>query len=520
MVFHILIVVLFAGTSGALDQYENYTTLGFSKTVDVNPPETPDDNKPYVIAKNENVSIDSNRENSIAVIDDGLKNATVTGRERPTTNTTIIKASMDSTKTSSGTPKPTQMPFLLRMALCVQKNKGYFNQNGKLAINITVTACCTYKIQNHDLNSLLRKDVHAATIIIDFWISIFVVFIGLVGNIVSFVVLSIQPVNTSLFLLKALSITDALYCLWYLMFSPYNTAFQYTNWVSNRDSDIVHWIPLNKSMLNLVNFVLQTISIWLVALLTIDRFITVCFPFKAKLLCTMNKVRLQVAILVWFSIMFCIPSAFQTKAYLYPNPCTGAQLVASYQTDFGMSYGSSMVYDIILDGFLRYIIPVTMVFAMNSLLIKALNKAATNRMQLSSDSNQKDNKNITMVLVTVATVFLILVLPHLGAKIMRTVAWLQKDKQISLAIDESVLTTALKFLMIASNLSLRIKSSINFFLYIVISQKFRKGFSKLIHCGRIHDVDSPSASPSYREIGPQGFQTRNTSYKTSSFKVA
>ncbi|CAH1784789.1 unnamed protein product [Owenia fusiformis] len=410
--------------------------------------------------------------------------------------TTVLPTSEKGTTTLESNPNtesdtPTEEDVLLD---CIYNNDGVYIDliTSEYMLNETVVFCCQLQIKNYDVHSLMTKEMTKVYEIIEFWISICLVFIGLVGNGVSFVILYREKTSTSMFLLKALSSCDALYCLWYLMFAPYSIAYEITPWIKNRESNIVNWIPFHFLKLGLVNYVLQTISIWLVVLLTIDRYIAICYPFRAKVLCTLNKVRIEVGVLIILSICFAIPKGFQNASEMSVNACLRTPYVETVLTKFGESFGCAVVYNIILDGFLRYIIPVIMVLVMNILLIRVLTKAAANRVQMSSisETSQQDN-GITKMLVTVATVFLILILPQVGAKILKSLVYLSMKNKISLSVNVS--PTAVESVVLASNLALRLNSSINFILYIIVSQRFRKGFAQLFRCSRVLKSDTTSS---------------------------
>ncbi|CAH1784791.1 unnamed protein product [Owenia fusiformis] len=390
----------------------------------------------------------------------------------------------DASNVTSTIP-PTFFPLEVRFRQCYVRKNSY---------SVDVRAlCCTYEAHGYDMDSLKLSENNLAYVVVEFWFSLFLCLFGLGGNIISFMVLSKERTNTSMFFLRALAANDGIYCLWYILFTPYIIAYDKTKWINSgsRISDIAHWIPLNQGYLGLVNFILQTISIWLVVLLTIDRFIAVSMPLQARLLCTMNKARIQVGILIVLVIGFALPKAFQFTYFLIDNVCfktPGTRLLKINFTDFGKTYGMTVGYDIIASGLLRYIIPVFSVLIMNILLIRILGNASANRSELVKGAHDgQQGRGITVMLVTVATTYTLLLLPLVGIKILRSLFFFQLNKEIFI---HEKLRLYVSYANLAGNLCLRLNSSINFLLYIVVSRKFRKGIVALFRCDRVTVKDT------------------------------
>ncbi|CAH1773676.1 unnamed protein product [Owenia fusiformis] len=357
--------------------------------------------------------------------------------------------------------------------------------------------CCPPYNKDLNLDSLRPKGLTMASMAIEFWLSIVLCAGGLIGNILAFIILSKDNTNTSIFILKSLALVDGTYCLWYLMFDPFLTAYQNTTWVQHRDTKIVHWIALNKQYLGFVNKTLQLLSSWLVVLLTLDRYIVVCKPFKASSLCTLTKARVEVVCISICCICYNIPTCFHQESYMSVNPCTGAPVGMRKLTPFGNSYGYGIVYGMICEGLIKYIIPVVSVLAMNGLLVSALRKAARRRKALVTSTekdSQKGRDNLTLMLTVVAFMFLLLILPAMGVKIVQILYYFHRSEKIVLNVDILKFSYGLAYcVLIISDLFLRINSSINFIIYTLVSARFRRGLYELVCCKKMADRIQDSA---------------------------
>ena len=55
----------------------------------------------------------------------------------------------------------------------------------------------------------------------------------------------------------------------------------------------------------------QTASVYLTVLVTVERFVVVCHPLKARSLCTTTRTRLGVLLVMFFSILYNMSRFFE-----------------------------------------------------------------------------------------------------------------------------------------------------------------------------------------------------------------
>ncbi|CAH1784787.1 unnamed protein product [Owenia fusiformis] len=344
--------------------------------------------------------------------------------------------------------------------------------------------CCDPFLSDRDRHTFMKKHEAQVNVIMYFWISLFLCLGGLVGNILSFIVLYRQKVNTSVFFLKCLAVSDGLYMLWYLVFDLYYTAYDSSPWVTNREDPSAHVIPANYIYTNLGNTTLTLYSSWLVVLLTVDRFIIVRMPLMANSLCTLNKARVEAFVLFVCCVGFCLPILWQYTSSIELHPCWDYLIMYKDPTPFGRTFGTVFMYNVVLTGLLRSLIPVVMVFIMNILLVIGLVKAGKRRRQLVSNVGKEDQKRdetISLMLITVATLYVVLLLPRLGLYVLRSLWMAQKYLDVNLNISSAALTSIAYYAPI-SDLSVRVNCAINFIIYVLVSKKFRDGLKELVCC--------------------------------------
>ncbi|CAH1784788.1 unnamed protein product, partial [Owenia fusiformis] len=185
------------------------------------------------------------------------------------------------------------------------------------------------------------------------------------------------------------------------------------------------------------------------------------------------------------------PILWQYTSSIELHPCWDYLIMYKDPTpSFGGTYGTLFVYDVVLSGLIKNLIPVLIVFIMNVLLIVGLMKASARRRKLVTNGKeaQKRDENISLMLITVAVLYLILLLPSLGLKILRCLWMVKTYLEVDLNIDDKYFDS-ITFYAMVSDLLIRVNSAINFIIYVLVSKKFRDGLMKLICCKRVSKTE-------------------------------
>jgi hypothetical protein len=272
--------------------------------------------------------------------------------------------------------------------------------------------------------------------------------LGIFMNVVSIIVLSKDhPTKRgSVLLLQVLCLADSFYLLmnfltwvlpsWLLhtsdvdlnCFSPYGYL------AARVDGDKYYTRVLEASAL---------IAIWLVVILTMDRFAVIYFPLKSIHICTVKVTVIQVIILMCYVIIWTIISE-----------------VLDRQVEVGFMLTASFI--------LNAPVPATIVLILNIGIARSLHLSKTKRKTMSHRGSEAlDEAAVTARLFAVALTFLICEIPILLYAIFKEALG---DSNITMIFD------------MVSALFQNVNSSVNFMLYFLTGSRFRANLLRLVMC--------------------------------------
>ena len=196
---------------------------------------------------------------------------------------------------------------------------------------------------------------------VELYVISLLIVVGLVGNVVSVIVLRRDKERRDvLFLLQALAVADLLYLLAAALRYPLKYLLPGERFVEMQP--IV--FPLLKTF--------QTVTIWMMVLVTVDRFSCVCRPLDAPRLFN-SAARRRYAVAV-FAVGFAYnaPRYADSCVYRWYDVCTRRVYT---RMSYRESFTSPIYYDIygdILYTLLLYIGPLTILIFMNCKLVQAI----------------------------------------------------------------------------------------------------------------------------------------------------
>ena len=125
---------------------------------------------------------------------------------------------------------------------------------------------------------------------------------GMSGNILSIIVLGKDRTvrKTTGFLLQMLALADTVYLTTCLFFQTLNTITKHSSWIPG----LRHGWPYMEPYVWPCASIAQTAAVWLVVVVTADRYITICRPLHAPQYSTMSRIRRAVIIVWCFSIIY------------------------------------------------------------------------------------------------------------------------------------------------------------------------------------------------------------------------
>ena len=261
---------------------------------------------------------------------------------------------------------------------------------------------------------------------------------GLIGNALSFAVLhKYSSGNVGAYLLKALAITDNIFLATTLGFVIYSsTEPGFTRIITNV----------------LLALVSATISwtVWMIVIVAGNRYIAVCRPMVASRVCTINKVRLEILIMVGVVCIFNIPHFVDF--------------------DFPHTY---IFYIYAFHFIFVFLLPLVIIIFFNVHLMRSLHLAKRSRMIMTSRSSD-DGNNITIVMIVIIIVFVVCQTPF--------------TLSISIAtfVGHPYNSCPLLLFLRVSMLLMIINSSVNFVIYCLFRRQFRNQLCMLVGhiCGR------------------------------------
>lgn len=311
---------------------------------------------------------------------------------------------------------------------------------------------------------------HEQNIFIEFWLNGFgmflIIIIGIFGNITSIKILLRKemrsPVN---YILVALALADLIMIITMMLLNSLIAIYPYTGFL--KDYYFIAF-PVISIIAYPIGTIAHTASIYLTLLISIERYIAVCHPLKAKAFCTKNQAKSTVLVLFLMSSIYNIPRFFEYT-------------LIEMADDSGIYYSLQFTYlrknDIFIEiyihwlyFFIIFLIPLTGIISLNLMIYRKVN--ALNRLRIKLTSMQIQEINLTPMLFCVVIVFFFCLLPSVIVNILEAffVEFLKQNA----------------WLVPLSNFLVAVNSSVNFIIYVVLVEKFRlifiKKFKKVVSC--------------------------------------
>ena len=130
-------------------------------------------------------------------------------------------------------------------------------------------------------------------------------------------VLRLDPdkTNSTTWLLQALAAVDTGFLATCLVIQPLTV-------VHELHGVLARWFPIIQRVVWPLAATAQTATVWIVLLVTGDRFIAVCRPFEARWR-SLERTRLAVIIVLVLSVVYNLPQWFEREVVWKTDSCTG-----------------------------------------------------------------------------------------------------------------------------------------------------------------------------------------------------
>ena len=328
-----------------------------------------------------------------------------------------------------------------------------------------------------------QQQQHLATF--DFWINgVFtniVVILGLIGNLLTIVVLTRQAMHSSTNIyLCALAVWDSvvLVCTALLTGLQAVPALEYYKY---------HVYAYVVSYMYPVALIAQTATIWLTVSFTVERYIAVCHPLKAASMCTISRAKIVIIGVSLGSTLYNIPRWFEYRPEVFVDSAHNNQTIIRFgKTAFMNSEFYRQTYFSWLYVPIMCIVPLLVLLVLNAFLILAVRQSMKQRQNMQGVKDVKESRenNVTIMLVTVVIVFIICQVPALVYN-------------IAFAVDYEYVETDYSYSILSQfrNFLVCLNSAVNFILYCALGQRFRVTFLKTF-C-RSCVIAKPTGAPQY-----------------------
>lgn len=300
---------------------------------------------------------------------------------------------------------------------------------------------------------------------------------GLLGNALSVLVLSRPQMRSSInCLLVGLAACDTVLILTSVLLFGLTAVFPYTGHLRYYYYHVCpHITPLAYPIANAA----QTMSVYLTLIVTVERWVAVCHPFRAKALCTSSRARWYVLGTAAFAFAYNAPKFFEAEVI---ESVADGELVYCVTADLQFRTESYIVvYIHSLYMIVMYIVPFSALAALNACIVRQVRRAQAERARLSR-VQRRELGLATMLLVVVLVFFLCNLLP-LVTNSFEVFYGDQFDK-----LDPLVKT---------SNLLVTINSSVNFVIYVIFGEKFKRVFLKMFCAGSMRARGGTRDSPEH-----------------------
>lgn len=215
-------------------------------------------------------------------------------------------------------------------------------------------------------------------------------------------------------------------------------------------------------------------SNWILVSWTLERFIAVFFPMKLNVWCTLPVIKRVLCVCCLISFLVLIPQITEGTSLLNGN---------SYLCTYSVFY--FRIYSHI-ENLLYIYLPMILITGCNTIIIIKLYRATKKRTEYTTnqqilEKRAKEQKQLTLVLVTVASVFVLLHATQVLARIWQAI---YPDPRVILKNSPRDFLLFNLFLFVGYSTT-DFQNSINFFLYCAFGSKVRKTLRKNLCCQRV-----------------------------------
>ncbi|XP_059150261.1 thyrotropin-releasing hormone receptor-like [Physella acuta] len=287
-------------------------------------------------------------------------------------------------------------------------------------------------------------------------------FLGVVGNTLNIIILWHHGFSdTTNIVLTSLSFTDLVFSITQCLCRVYNIV---ALWDPVAAYSLYSYYATYLSNINQISLAL---SILQVALISIERFIAVWFPFHVSRLLTTKRMKCILVFLYAYTILLTAPDNFIISLEWLVIPFTNTTYAQFRFTEFFYNNRNNIiVYSSYIRNNLIGTVPLAVVLLSTCMIIIKMSMASKNLKKMSTSKKVKETKMVKMLLV-VCIIFILVLVP---TTVLDPVSLILADMFTQ---DELVIMECVKGILY------QISASANFIIYVSMSSKFAKTYREL-----------------------------------------
>ncbi|GJQ82966.1 GPRNNA1 [Trypoxylus dichotomus] len=291
-------------------------------------------------------------------------------------------------------------------------------------------------------------------------------FFGLLGNIISMIILSRPQMRSSInYLLIGLARVDTVLIITSILLFGLYGIYPYTGYMFTYYYKIQ---PHMGSTLYFLTTVCHTASTYLTVTVSFDRFVAVCKPLKARSLCTYGRARIYVISVLIFAIIYNMPRLWESEICTDYHPVMNVTIYCVRMTPLRDSDNYKAIYVTWFYFVFMHLIPCVSLLVLNVCIYRQV-RQANREIQRLSRLQRREIGLATMLLCVVLVFFICNLLPLI----------INIIELFNIIIDVDIL----QCMIATSNLLVTINSSVNFIIYVTFGEKFQRLFL-LLFCSR------------------------------------
>ncbi|XP_011631088.1 FMRFamide receptor isoform X2 [Pogonomyrmex barbatus] len=287
---------------------------------------------------------------------------------------------------------------------------------------------------------------------------------GIFGNAISMIILSRPQMKSSInYLLIGLARCDTVLIIIAVLIYGLPAIYTYTGALF--DYKFIVYPKIIRYLYPLA-CIAQFVTVYLTLTVTLERYIAVCHPLKARSFCTYGRAQVAVLVIVIFAFIYNLPKFWEIEVYNEKHWKYNITVYCVYPTELRSNEYYVTLYIHWMYFFVYYMIPFIMLVIFNTAIYRRVRKANRDLQQLSR--HQRREIGLATMLLCVVVVFLICnILPMVSNA------------------HETFIADPPQWMVQIGNLLVTINSSINFIIYVIFGRKFKRIFLKLFCSSRL-----------------------------------